>query len=244
MNINLFEKLKKIRFYISPYFISRFYLLRGVQFIVKKYEFKGSTLDIGCGSKPYRDLFNKVKEYKGIDFKDYSVNKDFSFGKPDYFFSNEYSKTLILPFKNESFDNVVSFQVLEHHPNPQKLISEMLRVVKKGGCILLTAPFLGGIHEEPHDYQRFTKYGLIELFKPYKCEILEIKEQGALFSTISMFLNEYLNSFAANNKLSYFISVLIYLPFILFSYISLLLDKIFKSNKILFNYLILVKKNG
>jgi len=124
------------------------------------------------------------------------------------------------------------------------LISEMLRVVKKGGCILLTAPFLGGIHEEPHDYQRFTKYGLIELFKPYKCEILEIKEQGALFSTISMFLNEYLNSFAANNKLSYFISVLIYLPFILFSYISLLLDKIFKSNKILFNYLILVKKNG
>ena len=234
---------KKFRFYIFPYFLNKFYLARDIRYINKKYNFRGSLLDIGCGSKPYRSLFDNIKEYRGIDFKDYSVNKDFSFGKPDYFFSNKYSKTLTLPLKNESFDNVVSFQVLEHHPNPQKLISEMFRVVKKGGYILLTAPFLGGIHEEPHDYQRFTKYGLIELFKSYKCEILEIKEQGALFSTISMLLNEYLNSFAANSKLSYFISVLIYLPFILFSYLSLLLDKIFKSNKILFNYLILVKKN-
>lgn len=239
MNISFF---KKIRFCMSPYFISKFYLLRDVQFIVKKYEFKGSVLDIGCGSKPYRDLFNKIKEYKGIDFKDYSVNKDFTFGKPDYFFSDEYVKTLNLPFRNNSFDNVVAFQVLEHHPNPQKLIGEMFRVVKNKGYILLTVPFLGGIHEEPHDYQRFTKYGLTELFKSHKCEILEIKEEGALFSTIAMLLNEYLNNFAAKNKLFYCISVLIYLPFILFSYLSLLLDRIFKSDNIFFNYLILVKK--
>jgi len=236
--------LNKYRFYTSPYFLNKFYLVRDIKYINKKYNFSGSLLDIGCGSKPYTDLFNKIKEYKGIDFKDYLVNKDFWARKPDYFFSNGYSKTLTLPFKNESFDNVVSFQVLEHHPNPQKLISEMFRIVKKKGYILLTVPFLGGIHEEPHDYQRFTKYGLIELFKPYKCKILEIKEQGALFSTISMLLNEYLNNFAAKNKLFYFISVLIYLPFLLLSYVSLLLDKIFKSDKIFFNYLILVKKNS
>ena len=232
----------KFRFYISPFFLSRFYIVRDIKYINKKYNFEGGLLDIGCGSKPYRDLFNKIKEYKGIDFKDYSVNKDFSFGKPDYFFSDEHVKTLNLPFGNESFDNVVVFQVLEHHPNPQKLISEMFRVVKKSGYMLLTAPFLGGIHEEPYDYQRFTKYGLTELFKSHKCEILEIKEEGALFSTIAMLLNEYLNNFAAKNKSFYYISFLIYLPFILFSYLSLLLDRIFKSDKIFFNYLILVKK--
>ena len=232
----------KLRFYVSPYFLNRFYLVRDIQYINKKYDFRGSLLDIGCGSKPYRDLFNNIVEYAGIDFKNYSNNKDFSAGTPDYFFSDEYVKTLTLPFRNESFDNVVAFQVLEHHPNPQKLICEIFRVVKNKGYILLTAPFLGGIHEEPHDYQRFTKYGLIELFKSHKCEILEIKEQGALFSTISMFLNEYLDNFAAKNKLFYFISVLIYLPFLLFTYVSLLLDKIFKSDKIFLNYLILIKK--
>lgn len=235
---------KKFRFHISPYFLIKFYLVRDIQYINKKYDFRGSFLDIGCGSKPYRDLFNSIVEYAGIDFKEYSVNKDFPAGKPDYFFSDEYVKTLTLPFRNESFDNVVAFQVLEHHPNPQKLICEIFRVVKNKGYILLTAPFLGGIHEGPYDYQRFTKYGLIELFKSHKCEILEIKEQGALFSTISMLLNEYLNNFAAKTKLFYFISVLIYLPFLLLSYASLPLDKIFKSDKIFFNYLILVKKNG
>jgi len=233
---------EKIRFFISPYFLSRFYRLQSIKRIVKKYKIFGTVLDIGCGSKPYRSLFDNIKEYRGIDFKDYSVNKDFPAGKPDYYFSDKYIKTLTLPFKNESFDNVVAFQVLEHHPNPQKLINEMFRIVKNKGYILLTTPFLGGIHEEPNDYQRFTKYGLIELFKLYKCELLEIIKQGSLFSTISMLLNESLNSFAAKNKFFYFISVLIYLPFFLFSYISFFLDMIFKSDKIFFNYLILVKK--
>jgi len=118
----------------------------------------------------------------------------------------------------------------------------MYRITKKSGYILLTVPFLGGLHEEPNDYQRFTKYGLFELFKPYKCKIIKIKEQGSIFSTISILLNEYLNCFASKGKLQYLISILIYLPFILFSYFSLILDIFFKSNKIFFNYLILVKK--
>lgn len=235
--------MSKIRLYISPFFLAKFYLLRDIGRIAKKYKFSGTLLDFGCGEKPYRSLFKNITEYKGIDFKNYSINKDFIGEKPDYCFSNDYLKTLILPFDNDSFDNVVSFQVLEHHKNPQKMISEIFRITMPGGYILITAPFLGGIHEEPHDYQRFTKYGLIELFKEYNCKILEIKEQGSLFSTISMLLNEFLNSFAAKNKLFYFISVLVYFPFILFSYVSLLLDKIFKSNKIFFNYLILIKKN-
>ncbi len=236
--------IKKIRFYISPYFLSKFYILKAIKNVLEKYNFSGSLLDVGCGEKPYKNLFRGVKDYVGIDFKNYSTNKDFQGEKPDFYFGNNYSKKLNLPFENNFFDSVVSFQVLEHHKNPHKMIDEMFRVTKPNGYILLTAPFLGGIHEEPNDYQRFTEYGLVELFEPHKCKILEIKEQGALFSTISMLLNESLNSFAAKNKLFYFSSVLIYLPFILFSYLSLLLDRIFKSDKIFFNYLILVKKNG
>jgi len=235
-------KFRKARLYISPCFLNEFYIRRAIESINKNYKFSGSLLDIGCGSKPYIDLFKDVKEYKGIDFKSYSINKDSSIYRPDYFFGKEYNKDLKLSFNKETFDNVVSFQVLEHHPKPEKLVSEMVRVTRTGGYILLTAPFLGGIHEEPNDYQRLTRYGLRELFKMYKCKILVVEEQGSVFSTISMLLNEFLSSFASKNKWRYFISVLIYAPFILFSYISLLLDKVFKSKKIFLNYLILAKK--
>jgi SAM-dependent methyltransferase len=234
--------MMKFRFYISPYFLNKFYLLRDIQFINKKYNLGDSLLDVGCGSKPYRNLFKNVTEYAGIDFKEYSINKDFSTKKPDYFFTDDYTKLSLLPFEDQSFNSAAAFQVLEHHPNPQKFISEMLRIVKSGGFVLLTVPFLGGIHEEPHDYQRFTKYGLIELFKPYKCEIIEIKEQGGIFSTISMLLNEFLNDFASKNKTTFILSAIIYLPFLVNQYLCLLLDKIFKSNKIFMNYLILIKK--
>lgn len=234
---------KQIRFYVSPYFISKLYLLKDIQSIVKKYQFKGSILDIGCGQKPYKYLFKTADKYLGIDFKNYSINKDFKGEGPDLYFADNYLKTLSLDLADESFDNSVSFQVFEHHKDPAKMISEMVRITKRGGYIMISAPFLAGIHEEPNDYQRFTKYGLIELFRRNNCRVVEIREQGSLFSTISMLLNEHLNNFAAKDKLSYFISALIYLPFILFSYVSLLLDQIFKSKKIFFNYLILIKKN-
>lgn len=233
---------KQIRFYISPYFISKHYLLKDIASLVKKYQFKGSILDIGCGQKPYKYLFKKADQYLGVDFKNFSINKDFKGEKPDLYFKSDYSKTLTLNLSDESFDHAVSFQVLEHHQDPAKMVSEMARITKRGGYLMISAPFLAGLHEEPQDYQRFTKYGLIELCKKNNCRILEIREQGSLFSTISLLLNEYLNNFAARNKFCYFLGALVYLPFLLFSYLSLFLDQIFKSDKIFFNYLILLKK--
>lgn len=234
--------IKQLRKFVSPFFLSRYYLTLHIKELLREFNIKGSILDIGCGNKPFESYFKSVNKYVGIDFKSYSKNKDMENSSPDFYFDSNYTKSLDLPFEKESFDNCVSFQVLEHHPNPQKLISEMYRVTKRGGYILLTVPFLGGIHEEPNDYQRFTKYGLIKLLKPYRCEILKIKEQGSIFSTISLLLNEYLNNFASKSNLHYFISVLIYLPFITFSYLALILDIFFKSKKIFFNYLILFKK--
>ena len=235
--------IKKFRFYISPFFLAKFYLLKDIKETIEKYKFSGTLLDFGCGEKPYKNLFKDITAYEGIDFKNYSINKDFKAEKPDYYFDNDYLKTLTLPFDNNSFDNTVSFQVLEHHRNPQKMISEIFRITKPKGLILITAPFLGGIHESPNDYQRYTEYGLMELSKPHNCEILEISRQGSLFSTISMLLNEYLSSFASRNIFSYIFAVSIYPLFLLLQYFSLFLDKFFKSNNIFFNYLILVKKN-
>lgn len=233
----------KIRSFISPFFLTRYYQYKDISKITQKYTFKGSLIDIGCGSKPFKNLFQKVNKYEGIDFIQYSVNKDFASEPPEHYFSNSYTKNYLLPFKDNEYNNSVAFQVLEHHIEPETMISEMIRVTKKSGYILLSVPFLGGIHEEPHDYQRYTKYGLKHLFEKNNCKIVNIIEQGSFFSTIAMLYNEYLNDFASQNRRNYFISLVIYLPFLLGSYVSLGLDKIFVSKKIVFNYLVLAKKS-
>jgi SAM-dependent methyltransferase len=233
--------LKKIRFYISPYFLIRYYLLRDIKYFVKKYKFEGKILDFGCGQKPYKKYF-KNSQYIGIDFERYSKNKDFTEDKPDFYFDEKYSKDLTLPFESEGFDHTVSFQVLEHHKYPEKMISEMARITKKGGLMLVSCPFLYGLHEEPNDFQRYTKYKLKELLEKNNCEIIGRKEEGSLSSVISMLISEHISSFAAKNKLCYFLAAVIYLPFLLFQYLSLFLDKLIKSEKIFINYMILARK--
>lgn len=232
----------KFRFFFSPHFLIKYYLYRDIKVVVDKYPFAGTLLDVGCGDKPYKDLFRKITSYLGIDFKKYSKNKTFTKEKPDLYFSTSYYKTLRLPFGNSSFDNVVSFQVLEHHRNPQEMMREILRVCKKNGFILITMPLIWGLHEQPHDYFRFTENGFLELIKNNKYKILETRKQGSVFSTVSVLLNDYLTNFAMRNKQAYFISIIIYLPFLLFSYLCLILDKIFRSENIFLNYLVIIKK--
>lgn len=231
-----------LRFFLSPHFIIKYYLYRDIKEVVKKYNFQGTLLDVGCGNKPYKHLFGKITSYLGIDFKKYSKNKTFTKEKPDIFFSTGYYKTLRLPFRNSSFDNVVSFQVLEHHRNPQEMMREILRVCKKNGFILITMPLIWGLHEQPHDYFRFTENGFLELIKNNKYKILETRKQGSIFSAVSVLLNDYLANFAMKSKAGYLITIIIYLPFILFSYLCLILDKIFRSENIFLNYLIVIKK--
>jgi SAM-dependent methyltransferase len=233
--------IKKIRFYISPYFLIRYYLQRDIRYFTKKYKFQGKVLDFGCGQKPYENFFVN-SEYIGIDFEDYSKNKDVLDKTPDFYFDEKYSKDLRLPFENENFDHAVSFQVLEHHKKPELMISEMARVIKSGGLILLSCPFIYALHEEPHDYQRFTEYKLRILFRESDCKVIEIKKQGSWFSVSSTLANEQLSAFAAKGTSKYFLAAVIYLPFFLFQYLSLFLDKIVKSDKVFINYIILAKK--
>ncbi len=112
----------------------------------------GRVLDIGCGIEPYREIVEKhCTEYVGLDrpttphgLKDVEVVGD----------------ALSLPFDDESFDSVVSFQVMEHVAEPRLFLSEAFRVMKPGGTALLMTPFMWGEHEQPRDYYRYTRYGL------------------------------------------------------------------------------------
>lgn len=60
------------------------------------------------------------------------------------------------PIKDEEYDNIICINVLEHLHKPEVAIAEMIRVVKKGGKLIIVAPFMYHMHGSPFDYVRFT----------------------------------------------------------------------------------------
>lgn len=70
-----------------------------------------------------------------------------------------------LPFADASFDSVVASQVLEHLHSPWLAAAEVGRVLKPGGALLVSVPFMFMVHAAPHDYFRFTEFGLRRLFE-------------------------------------------------------------------------------
>jgi SAM-dependent methyltransferase len=91
-----------------------------------------------------------------------------------------------LGIRDASFDVVLCTEVLEHLPDPQRAIDEMYRVLVPGGQLLLTTRFLFPIHDAPHDYFRFTKYGLRHLLGRF--EITELQEETDAVGTLAVLL--------------------------------------------------------
>ena len=102
-----------------------------------------------------------------------------------------------LPFADNSFHAVFSFSVLEHVKDPFKCVAEIERVLKPGGVIYTSAPFLVPVHGYPHHYYNMTQQGLANLFS----ESINIVEDGVPISGHPLFT---LNSVAKiwNHSLS------------------------------------------
>ena len=150
----------------------------------------GRLLDVGCGNKPYESYFRPhVSEYLGIEHEaTFAATAAGSQGtRPDL----TYDGTR-LPFEDASFDTVLSVQVLEHTPRPRELVREMSRVLKPGGLLILVAPFQFRLHEQPHDYFRYSSHGLRHLCEDAGLEVGEVRALGSLWSVIGHKINSYL----------------------------------------------------
>ena len=77
-----------------------------------------------------------------------------------------------LEIKSCSIDTVFLLEVLEHVDQPFVAVQETFRVLKPGGKLIFSSPFLFPIHDAPGDYWRFTKFGLLKIFEPFSVLLL------------------------------------------------------------------------
>ena len=131
----------------------------------------GLTLDVGSGECPYRALAQRyASRLVLMDHNAQPIRIDLR-GDIHH-----------IPLLSSTVDSILCFQVLEHVANPFEGITEISRVLKPGGILLLSVPHLSRLHELPHDYFRYTEYGLRELAKSGGLEVLELEPVGGLVS--------------------------------------------------------------
>ena len=131
---------------------------------------RGRLLDVGCGNRRYESVFVHAGRYVGYDV-------DTRGGRPDVC-----GQAAALPFRDGSFEAVLSTQVLEHVIAPADVLREIHRVLVPEGQ-------QWRLHEVPHDYWRFTRYGLERLLVAAGFEVRTIRAQGGVWRLVGQAVN-------------------------------------------------------
>ncbi len=173
--------LRKSLFIISPLSVvinPAYFIRKGLYKGIVRFGagLKGSILDFGCGSMPYKEVFDKCTQYIGVDkrFEQEDLNSP-----ADILYDS-----LPLPVEADSMDSVFCSECLELIPNPDEIVREFYRIVKPGGKILITAPFVWEEHWLPYDFCRFTEGGLRLLLERNGFEVLESQKSTTYFETV------------------------------------------------------------
>jgi SAM-dependent methyltransferase len=110
------------------------------------------VLDVGCGAKPYAELFADAEAYVGLDIGENAA-------------ADVIGSVESIPLDDESFDIVLCNQVLEHAADPARAVRELHRVTARGGRVLASTHGVQVYHPAPDDLWRWTHAGLERLFR-------------------------------------------------------------------------------
>jgi len=168
--------------FTNPFFITRSKLFREIKKVARY--ISGQILDVGCGQKPYKSLFNST-EYVGMDIE--ASGHNHSKEQIDVYYDGVY-----FPFDDNRFDSVLCSQVLEHVTTPKITLSEIHRVLKPQGYALFTVPFLSDEHEQPFDFYRYSSFGMKHLLEVHNFEIIKsVKLNRNIALVFAHFWNTY-----------------------------------------------------
>lgn len=176
-----------IGIFTNPFYIMRKGIRKNI--VTLSTYVTGRVLDAGCGSKPYKEIFKSIHSYTGMEFDSPKARKK---SKADVFYDG-----LHFPFPNTSFDTVIATEVLEHIFNPNDFLTEINRILVPNGTLLITCPFAWAEHEQPHDYARYSSFGLRHIVEKNGFKIITERKNGDAILTIFQLMASYIN-----NKLS------------------------------------------
>ncbi len=144
-------------------------------------------LDAGAGEMPYKKFCNHL-DYIAQDFGEYDNSEKVEGLQHNIWDTskvNIVSDIIDIPLEDYSVDAVLCTEVLEHIKNPILALHEFSRLIKKGGCLLLTAPFCSLTHFAPYYFSNgFSKYWYEENLRDVGFEIEEIVANGNYFDYI------------------------------------------------------------
>lgn len=220
--------------YFPDWFLSR-ELARDLRELLVKHA-RGRMLDVGAGRAPYRALLEgRVDEYVTLD----------TAPAPGI---DVVGSALELPFGEAEFDVVFSSQVLEHVPDAQKMFSELRRVVRPGGIVVISVPQYWPEHESPFDFRRFTIHGLRELGRSFGLETIEERRQGGGFSVALQAINNVLaerlhfGDESVPRARKFALAMVLFPTFALLNLLFLLLDRALPSRDDTLNHTVVFRR--
>lgn len=149
-------------------------------------------VDVGAGLCPFYDLFSQFK-LVSIDFSPY----------PDVDIVADITESI--PLNDGVCDIVILSNTLEHLKNPMTTLRECHRILKKGGLIIGTVPFLLQVHQEPYDFHRYTNFMLEYMLAQCGFSHGEVRPLGNVFHVWQAMTKKFFNYFAASFENNFFI---------------------------------------
>lgn len=142
---------------------------------------RGRVLNAGAG---WRDISHLIEGEL--------VNQDLRYENEQRTNIQIFSPLHRIPRPDATFDTVVCIGVLEHVENPEEIVPEFFRVLKPGGLVIGSVPFLQPEHKSPTDFQRYTRDGLARLFAHHGFEVVEMKPLFTVYHTLHWIVHEWL----------------------------------------------------
>ena len=159
---------------------SRIYLERRVRAFARETAPSMLVLDAGAGASPYRRWFAHA-HYEAADMVQL----------PGTDLPLDYVCDLkAIPVEDVRFDRILCSQVLEHVPDPARVLAELHRVLKPGGRIFCSAPLFYEEHQKPNDFFRYTQFAMRRLFDEAGFQVVSIEWLEGYFGTVSYQFDE------------------------------------------------------
>lgn len=136
----------------TPSAMDRFAQRRAIEVFVDQIaaQVEGTVLDVGCGDQPHRAALEVAStRYVGLDLV------PTRYQRPDVVYDGR-----SIPVGTGRVDAALATEVLEHVADPSPLLREIYRVLRPGGRLHLTVPFLWPLHDVPDDMYRYTPFAL------------------------------------------------------------------------------------